>query len=554
MRRQGSIAVLLLTACAAHAPSSGPEPACPVVEPARAVQAPPPAVEKPRLVVWLTIDQLRGDSFSRFAHLVSKDGFGRLLDGGSYFSLATYAHALTETAPGHATLFTGASPRDHGIISNEWFDGAGKLTTSVADPARPLVGPELDPSETGPAAGRSPMQLLLPTLGDALRQVTVGQARVVAVSVKDRGAILPAGRSGKAFWLGKKGFVTSQYYDSEVPKILLDNQRTHPPSSYLADGWSLSLDERRYRTSQRHKGDFPHRAEAATPAYTWLKTTPFGDVATIDLAEHLVRSFELGADDVVDLLSVSLSSTDYVGHIHGPESREAEDNFARLDRLLARFFAFFAEQVGRGRVLYVLSADHGIAEIPESQLAAGLPSGRVDPKDLEAAARRSLTEQLGSDRFVLGVSRPEVFLDRPAIARTGKDLRIVRERLAADLERLPGVYRAFSLGEARDGSEVGQRVWETTHDSRSGDVYVVLSPHMQFTDEEFRTSHGSPWFSDRHVPIVLAGPGVPQGTFRGPVDVRALAGTVADLLGIPAPAGSHGARLLSASSAVQPGD
>jgi len=560
MRGQSAIAVLLLTACTTHAPPSGPEPACPVVEPARAARAPSPAATKPRLVVWLTIDQLRGDSFARFSHLISPDGFGHLLSRGLYFSVATYAHAITETAPGHATLFTGASPRDHGIVSNEWLDAAGQVRTSVTDENAPLVGPELDPSESVPEAGRSPRQLLLPTLGDTLRQVSLGRSKVASVSLKDRGSILPAGRSGQAFWLGKKGFVTSAYYSREVPALLADHHRAHPPSSYLGEDWSLSRDEASYRSSLvraplgARKVGFPHRAKDALSPTAWLKSTPFGDVATIDLAEEIVVTQALGADDVVDLLSVSLSCTDYVGHAYGPESRESEDTFARLDRLLARFFAFLADRVGEPSILYVLSADHGISETPESQRDAGLPSGRMAPEELEHAARQSLTQSLGSDRFLLGVSPPGIFLDQAAIARTGKDLTLVRRRLAHDIELVKGVYSAFPLDGVADRSELGQLVWDASREGRSGDVYVVLAPHLQFEDEGLAASHGSPWFSDRHVPIVLSGPGVPAGIVRRPVDVRALAGSVADLLGVPAPAGSSGERLLSASSALQPGD
>lgn len=548
------LGLVALGGCGPKPPGAAPETACPTPSAVSAPSTDPaPAAgsehDRPRLVVWLTIDQLRGDSFSRFAHLISKDGVGWLLSNGTYFSAANYAHAITETAPSHATLFTGASPRDHGIVANEWLDPNGQTILSVTDPIATLLGPELDPSESLPDAGRSPKHLLLPTLGDALRQVSLGRSKVVGVSLKDRAAILPAGHSGQAFWLGKKGFVTSRYYGAEVPTALAEHHRDHPLGAYAEGGWPLLLPESAYRSSLERPRlgaraeSFPHHAEGRSGA-AWLKVTPFGDEATLDLAEHLAQALELGQDDAVDLLSISLSSTDYVGHAYGPESREAEDTFARLDRLLARLWTFMASHVAEGRILYVLSADHGVSESPDSLASAGLPSGRLSKGELEAAARQSLTRAVGSDRYFRAVEMPGVFLDRAAITRDRKDLATLRQRLAEDLSLVPGVYRAYALGQAEDGSEVGGLVREAQLESRSGDVYVVTAPTVQMAEAGVAASHGSPWSYDRHVPIVLCGPGVPRGATLGqPVDVRALAGTVAGLLGVPAPAGAHTERL-----------
>lgn len=559
---------LALGFCAACTSGRPPEPQAPTADPhvskATAERAQPPVGPAPRLVVWLTIDQLRGDSFSRFAHLITSDGFGALLGSGRHFTSATYAHAITETAPGHATLFTGASPSEHGIVANEWLTRDGKPVTSVLDPSAPLVGPEIDASETEPGFGRSPRHLLLPTVGDALRQATRGQAKVVSVSVKDRGAILPAGRAGHAFWLGKRGFVTSRYYASVVPELLASHLERHPPSSYVGAAWSLLLPESKYQSRLERPTlgsrvdarveTFPHRPPPGTTPAAWLRSTPFGDQAALDLAVHVLDALELGRDDVVDLLAVSLSSNDYVGHLYGPESREAEDTFARLDRLLSGFLAYIEQQVERERVLFVLSADHGISESPESQRDAGLPAGRLAERELEVAVRGSLQNAHGHDHFFSGIALPSVYLDRTAIARSGQDSLAVAARLANDLSKHAGVYRAYSLTHMRDGSEQSERVRQSIHEGRSGDVYVVLDPHHQIADGDYAASHGSPWLLDRHVPIVLRGPGVQPGTDPQPVDVRSLAGTVADLAGVPAPAGAHPGRLFSARPVGAPGD
>jgi len=559
MKRRALLLLLALPAGGCAPPAAAPSPPRPIG--VRAREEPPEApIERPRLVVWLTVDQLRGDSFSRFAHLISAEGFGHLLEVGTHFTAATYAHAISETAPGHATLFTGASPREHGIVANEWLTEAGQLVASVTDTASPLLGPELDPAETTPTFGRSPQALRLPTLGDALRQTSAGRSHVVAVSLKDRGAILPAGRSGRAFWLGKRGFVTSRYYANEVPALLTEHHQAHPLASYLVGDWPLSLAESAYVSKLERPlvgariESFPHRPKPDASAAAWLKSTPAGDVAVIDLAEHLCRSLALGKGDVVDLLSVSLSANDYVGHLYGPESREAEDTFARLDGVLAGFFSFLESQVSRERILYVLSADHGIAESPEALTAAGLAASRMTEEDIEAAARRAMRRAFGNDRWLLGVAPPGIYLNAAAIEQSGHELAPVRARLAEELSREPGIFRAFAAGAPADGSEVGKLVLESIFEERSGDVYVVTLPHVQIVKPDEAAGHGSPWFLDRHVPIVLSGPGVPRGTVGRAVDVRALAGSVAELAGVPPPAGAHSARLLSANSGSAPGD
>lgn len=560
MRRRSLALALALAGCAETTREPARLPDCPVQARAEPAAERNPTAGEParaRIVVWLTVDQLRGDSFARFAHLITREGVGRLLDRGTHFTAATYDHAITETAPGHATLFTGASPHEHGIVANEWMAADGSAVASVLDLSSPIVGPDLDPTEADARAGRSAVHLLLPTVGDAFRERTLGSSKVVSVSLKDRGAILPAGQGGQAFWLGKRSFVTSQRYASLAPTWLVELAKEHPLASYQSD-WPLLLAEDAYRTKAerpplgsrvdaRSEG-FPHRPRPDASAAAWLRATPMGDQAVIDLAKAAYQSFDLGADDTVDLLAISLSAVDYVGHLYGPESREAEDCFARLDRLLAGFFRFIDSKNAESEVLFVLSADHGISETPESRLSSGLPASRVSESNVDEAARAALESAYGHARYLRGVALPSVYLDRAAIAKSGHSPATVAERLAADLSVAPGIHRAFTpASAAADPSDLGRQVAESMLEGRSGDVYVVLAPGAQLADGDYAASHGSPWYQDRHVPIVLAGPGVPRGKVRTAVDVRALAGTVADLVGLPPPAGAHPARLLSAS-------
>lgn len=471
-----------------------------------------------KLVLWITIDQLRGDTFLRSRQSLDKGGLWRLLDTGLWFSSASHRHALTETAPGHATLFTGASPREHGLIANEWLDAGGRPVLAVADPGSPLLGPALTSDEVHAAAGRSPVNLRVSTFGDVLLQVSGGRSKVVAVSMKDRGAIPAAGLGGKAFWLGRRGFVTSRYYFEATPAVLALHHASHPPESYLASG------------------TFLHEPPADIDPVEWLRSTPQGDVATIDLAERLLVSEELGKDDAPDLLSVSLSATDYVGHAYGPESLEAKDNLARLDRLLGQFLTRIDAALGPGVTLVVLSSDHGVAETPETQRTAGLPTARFSESELEQAARRALKAQFAWCDCFLGVSAPSVYLDRAKMKLRGLDIERVRAGLARALSEHPLVYQAYALGDSGHRNDIGWRVALSEFEGRSGDVYVVLEPYVQFSERTRGAEHGSPWGYDAHVPIVLSGPGIPTGVVHRPVDTRSLAGTVAALLGVPPPA------------------
>jgi predicted AlkP superfamily pyrophosphatase or phosphodiesterase len=270
-----------------------------------------------------------------------------------------------------------------------------------------------------------------------------------------------------------------------------------------------------------------------------LKASPALDRATLDLAQHLLTTSALGTDDIADLLSISLSATDYIGHAYGPESREAEDNFARLDRLLAAFLTTLDEQFGREQTLIVLSSDHGICETPETLAALGLPARRLLEAEIEKAARGALTQLYGTDVFLLGVKTPSVYLNRQKIRDAGQDLQLMRHGLAAGLRELPGVREAFALEEPADGTPLGLQVQASTRRGRSGDVYVVAEPYVQLSqDANLTATHGSPWAYDAHVPIILAGYVVPHGVARRSVDVRSLAGTVAAIVGVSPPAGA----------------
>jgi len=520
--------------------------------------------ERARLVVQITVDQLREQQLEEMSERFGPGGFRFLLEDGAHYRSAFYAHAITETAPGHATLFTGANPREHGIIGNEWFDAeSGQRVYNCEDEGHHVLG-----EEGRPGAGTSPAKLLASTIGDELRLATSGAARAFAVSVKDRGAILPAGHLGKAFWWssGQAGFATSSYYYEELPAWARDWNASGEVDAGRELVWELSrpIEEYRYpdeRVGERgymHLGKtFPHPyAGPEGRGYTKaLRYTPLGDELVASFAMQLLEAEELGRRGASDFLAVSFSSTDYVGHAYGPLSLESEDNLLRLDATLARLFARIDELVGLSNTLIVLSADHGAPDCPEYLASLGAQAGWIDSAAMVRNASAALAEEFETDEPLLRAHvTPYLWLDHAKIAELGLDPRRVATLAAEGAERTPGVARAIPRwrleGADLPPSPMTARVRAAFHAGRGGDVYLVPEPHWLLSpgkpEAVLSSLHGSPWNYDTHVPILLAGPGVTAGSWCRPVAPRDIAPTLALLLGTKPPSAATGEPLLEA--------
>ena len=364
------------------------------VTPTPAGAAPEPEV---RLVLQLTVDGLRGDLLDRYRNGLSPDGFRLLLERGTVFTNAHHEHANTETIVGHATLATGAHPSGHGMIGNVWYDrDARELAYNIEDPESPILltreeereGAQVDPAQKqSRTKGRSPRALLAATLGDTLAAFTAGGARVFGVGGKDRSAVSMAGRVGKAFWFSTDtgDFVTSRYYYDEYPGWAVEWNDRRQAESHAGKAWTLLNDQGTYLLGDRDdrpyevdlKGygrTFPHAfGSAEHPLFaTRLVVSPVGDRLTADFAKALVRAEQIGQDDVPDYLSVSFSGVDAVNHFFGPSSLENEDVVLQLDRTVADLLSFIDMAVGLEHTLVVLSADHGMAEMPEYMTELGL--------------------------------------------------------------------------------------------------------------------------------------------------------------------------------------
>ncbi len=529
--------------------------------------------QSPKLVLQITVDQLRGDLIDRNMAHFGDGGFRYLLDNGTYFADAHHRHANTETIVGHATLATGTDPAVHGMVANLWFDRkSGMPFYNVQDQEFPLLAQsgvdqstEIDPTQRAATSdGRSPRAILTSTLADEIAIGLNGQPKIFGVSVKDRGAIAMAGHAGKAYWFSKSEgrFVTSRFYMDAYPDWVGAWNDAGNVSAYANTDWDLVADAATYRFGDADDmawetdfpgfgRTFPHPYGPADGTYftTLLTLSPAGDELTAGFAKALIDNENIGQDDTTDFLSVSFSSTDYVGHIFGPSSLEAEDNLRRLDASIADLLSHVDRTIGLDNTLIVLSADHGAAEVPGYLESLGLSAGYFNFEEIDKqAAAEALTGEFGAAQDLIETfSQPYVYLDDAYLSANGLDKVIVSRRVADELQKMPGIRMAVSSDDLRSGrvarTAITNAVLANFHAERSGDIYVVFEPHWfvgDFDGLHVASHHGSPWSYDTFVPMIFSGPGVPQKRVSRRVETVDLAPTVAAYLGIKPPSGSLG--------------
>jgi hypothetical protein len=524
----------------------------------------------PRLVLQITVDQLRGDLPGRYADRLTEGGFRYLMEKGTWYKDAHYRHANTETAVGHATLATGADPSRHGIVANDWIDQeTGAFVYNTEDGRHHIIGREPKAHE-----GVSPRNLNASTFSDELVVHTGGRSRAFSVSVKDRGAILPGGHVGKAFWFSKSSgqFVTSTYYYEDYPAWVKQWNEAKPADAYRKKAWELlndrstyvhgQMDDRPYEADLKPLGRvFPHALGGDTKYFYLLLTlTPVGDYLTLDFAKSLVENEKLGHNETgaPDYLQISFSSTDYIGHLFGPSSLETEDNILRLDRTLADLFQFIDINVGLDNTLIVLSGDHGAPEAPEYMADLGLSTGRFafDWFKTEGPLTKALQERFGRDDLISGHSHPYLFLNLKAISSAGLDVADVERFVADELMKIPGIVYAQTRNDLLAGriteSPIQNQIRRSFHPTRSGNIHMVPEQYwfLHSTEEAEKMGiesiaaiHGSPWAYDTYVPIFFAGSGVPARVIGRRVAPTDIAATLAAYLGVKPPSGSVGSVL-----------
>jgi predicted AlkP superfamily pyrophosphatase or phosphodiesterase len=535
------------------------------------------SAQKPKLILQITVDQLRGDLPERYMKNMGEGGFRYLKDKGVWYHNAHYGHSNTETVVGHTTLATGADPSEHGMVSNVWFDrDSNKLAYNIEDERYKILSSgagidkdtEVDSSQAlASTDGRSPANILVSTFSDELTLLTNGQAKVFAVSVKDRGAVPLAGHSGKAFWFSKASgeFITSSYYYERYPDWVSRWNQKKLAHRYDGKAWNLLLDQSRYTfgDSDDAEGEadiagfgttFPHAFKTHENKYfgSYLTFSPAGDELTLDFAKALIEAEDLGQDEVTDFLAISFSSTDYIGHLFGPSSLEMEDNLLRLDRTLAELFAYIDETVGLDHTLIVLSADHGGPETPAHLKKFGINSHFIAADKWDSAPSIArLKQQFGIGKpLIRKFYPPYIYLDHEVIAKKGLDLAKVQAAVAREMMAIEGVALAVSsralLENRLPDTWLNRAALRNFHPKRSGDVLILFAPHVFITDfdgEVVAANHGGAWEYDRYVPVIFAGYGLQGQAIDRAVEPRDIAPTLARLIGAKPPSGASGTPL-----------
>lgn len=529
----------------------------------RAASAP----KKPRLIVGIVIDQFRADYLNRFSDQFGEGGFKRLLEGGAVFTNANYIHVPTYTACGHATFMTGAPPSMTGIIGNEWYDRtSGRRITSVNDDKTKLLG-----GREG-ASGMSPHRLLGSTIGDELKLASAGKAKVIGVSLKDRSAILPSGkRPDAAYWfdLSTGNFVSSTYYFADLPDWVKAFNRDHHSFTYFGKTWDRLLPEAAYARSAPDDAPyekspfgtkFPYTINGgeAKPGSRFLnqfEATPFANDHLANFAKAAIENEKLGADDVTDLLTISFSANDLLGHVMGPYSQEVQDMTLRTDRTLADLFSYLDKKIGLDQIVIVLTADHGVAPVPEQVQELGY-GGKVETRQINEAVTNALNQRFGEDKWIVQTANGtfqtvngNVYLDESTIERRKLDAAEVESVASKAVLKIPGINAVFTRSQILSGelpnTPIARSVANGFHPKRNGNLVVITEPFF-FIGEGITTTHGSPYKYDTHVPVIFYGAGIAAGKFPAVSSPADIAPTLASLLTLETPSDSIGRILTEA--------
>ncbi len=494
--------------------------------------------EKPgrelRLVLFIAIDQFRYDYLTRFRDEYT-GGLDRLLRNGANYVNANLEHYPTVTAIGHSTMLSGATPKGSGIVGNDWYDReTGKRVTSVSDESARLIG-------GSGGAGASPRRLLVDTVGDEMKRAHRDHPKVIGISLKDRSAILLSGHmADAAYWYDPKtgDFVSSTYYFQNLPDSVQAFNKRRLADKYAGAVWQFQ------RTSPAGLLRMP--SEAGPQLSSAIFSSPFGNELLERFVEEILRQEKLGQRDSTDLLAVSFSSNDAVGHSYGPDSPQVHDMCVRTDRLLARLFEHLDRSIGMQHVLVVLTADHGVMPLPERLQQDRMPGGRISGSSLFGPMQDALRARFGPGQWLLQTAGTSPYLNWNLIREKKLDLGEVERVAAQAIADAPHVARVYTREQLLFGEvpkdKVSERVLRSYNARRSGDLEVLLDPY--WIRSESGTTHGTPYSYDSHIPLIFMGPGIKAGRYVRPVALNDVAPSLATLLNIETPSGSVGQPLL----------
>ncbi len=514
-----------------------------------------PLMNTPRLLVGIVVDQMRYDYLTRFWKHFQEGGFKRLVNNGFNCKNNHYNYSPTSTGPGHASIYTGTTPAVHGIIGNNWYDKATSVSVYCAeDDAFNTVGSNSD------AGKMSPRRMLSSTVTDQLRLHYQMRSKVISIALKDRGAILPGGHTANAaYWFegGSEGrWISSSYYMTKLPNWVETFNNNKSIDQYKIP-WTPLENLNTYIESgpdnTKYEGVFKGESAAVFPhdlpkiwnlngEYNLLRTTPFGNSMTTDFALAAIEAEALGEDGIPDFLTISYSSTDYVGHKFGVNSKEVQDTYIRLDLELARVLGALDEKVGKGNYTVFLTADHGAVQVPAYLEEMKLPAGYVNMDEILSTVKKNIKYLYGETELIKAVSNDQIFLDHKVIKNLGLPVREVQEIIAEELLKqgdFLNVYTAYQLQNVQYTKGLPYILQNGYNRMRSGDIIMV--PNIGFVDySKTGSTHGSPQIYDTHIPLLFYGQGIKKGVTNQRTEISDIAPTISALLGIAFPNGATG--------------
>lgn len=507
----------------------------------------------PKIVVGIVVDQMRWDYLYKYQQRYGNEGFKRLLREGFSCENTLITHLPTYTAVGHAGIYTGSTPAFHGIVGNNWFDKQnGKMVYCTEDSSVITIGSKSD------AGKMSPANLQTTTITDELRLSNNFQSKVIGISLKDRGSILPAGHTANAaYWFDDAtgGWISSSYYMNALPQWVEEYNSLQMPDKLMSKPWNTlfpldsyvqsTVDNRSYegKINAADANVFPHRTDLIKDnKYDAFRHTPFGNNYTLDFAKEAIKKEALGKGKVADFLTISLSSTDYIGHTFGPDAVEIEDTYLRLDQDLAAFLHFLDETFGRKKYLVFLSADHGVAHNARYMDEHHIPSGNIRTKEIQKEINDSIYAKFNFKNAVVKVENAQLYFNNQLMNEKDASYDEMEKYVVELLSRKSFVNCAYSLKNRYHYNmpELLRLMSENSyHNKRSGDIQIVLnSGYMEGSGKG--STHGSWSPDDAHIPLVWYGWGIKKGASHREVHMTDIAPTLAALLHIQMPNGCVG--------------
>ncbi len=513
----------------------------------------PYAQQRPKLVVGLVVDQMRWDFLYRYQERYAENGgFKRLLNQGFSCENTMITYTPSQTACGHASIYTGSVPRIHGITGNNWWDNkVNNYVYSTQDDSVTTVG------STTVAGKMSPRNMMVTSICDELKVATNFKSTVIGIALKDRGGILAAGHSANAaYWYDSQtgDWISSTYYMKVLPAWVNELNARKLVDKYYGEGWTALYPPETYvqsaddgTTGNKTFGTGNHLpydlSKFMGKSYSFISATPHGNRFSFEMAKAALSAEQMGKDSVTDFLALSLSSPDYIGHSYGPNSMEAEDNYLRLDKDLGLFLDYLDSLVGKNEYLLFLSSDHGVAQVPAYMKGRKLPAGSVNTELIYTELNKLLADKFGATDLVIDFSNYQVYLNHQKIIKAKVNEAAVRKFVLSYLRKQRGIAAAFELSALPATTLVApikQMITNGYYPARSGDIQAVFQPQWIENFAAGGTTHGlwNPY--DAHIPLIWYGWQIRQGSSGKQVNITDIAPTLAAMLHIQIPKGSVG--------------